>query len=111
MPAYPEHTIEVTVSTGLFGATIMGLAVRKDTELYGSNVLYELLLKVSSGSICSAGLSVLSDSCRLPFLVVLLIVLTCPIKLIARTCGGVAAGIVQQQLSDKIRTLVFVSLK
>ena len=79
--------------------------------MYGSDVLYELLLKVNSSSISSLRVSILSDSCRLPLLVVLLIVLTCPIKLIARTFGRVAAGIVQQQLSDKIITLVFVSLK
>ena len=103
--------LRFTASTGLFGATIRVIAFTKDTELHGSDVLYELVLKVSSSSISSLRVSVLSDSCRLPLLVVLLIVLTCPIKLIARTCGGVAAGSVKQQLSDKIRTLVFVSLK
>jgi hypothetical protein len=79
--------LRVTASTGLFGATITGMAVTKDKELHGSIVLYELVLKVSSSSNSSARVSVLFDSCRLPLLVVLLIVLTCPTKLIARTCG------------------------
>jgi len=88
--------LRVTASTGLFGATIRGMVVTKDKELHGSDVIYELVLKVSSSSNSSLRFSVLSDSCRLPLLVVLLIVLTCPIKLIAHSCGGVAAGSVQQ---------------
>jgi len=106
-----QHILRVTASTGLYGATIRAMAVMKDKELHGSDVIYELVLKVSSSSNSSVCVCVISDSCRLPLLVVLLIVLTCPIKLIAHICGGVAVGSFQQQLSDKIRTMVFVSLK
>jgi hypothetical protein len=42
--------LRVTASTGLFGATIRGMAVTKDKEFHGSDVLYELVLRVSSSS-------------------------------------------------------------
>ena len=60
----------VTANIGILGATIRVMAVTKDKELQGSDVLRDMVLKVSSSSNSSVRVSALSESCRLPLLVV-----------------------------------------